>query len=1548
MHLKSLLPRSTSRNRIFIYCAALLRLFPGELCAQSAIISEFLAANDTGLADEDGEHPDWIEIQALAPEGVDLDGWFLTDDPAILQKWRFPAVALEAGESLLVFASGKNRDAAGGPLHANFKLSAAGGYLALVLPDGQTAAHEYAGYPPQVEDVSYGIAQTTERFVLAAAGSPAAAWVPADGSLGLEWTLPGFAGAAWRAGRTGAGYDVEDLSAPAGELVNLALAGTASQSTIGYGGDPARAIDGDTNGDYGAGSVTHTADGDPAPYWELDLGAVLPLARIVLWNRSDCCSSRLTRFRISVYTDAEAEDYSEDFFADGIGFPPPEAGFEVELPPETAARFVRIERLGPSEAGELYLSLAEVQVFGLAGGGPAGGPENLARGKVATQSTTAFGGFASRAVDGNTDGVYSNNSVSHTHPSDANPFWQVDLGETRTLARVVLWNRTDCCAQRLSNFRLSVLDEAAAVVAQSDHFTDKGSPAGPSYEVALPAGTRGRFVRAARLGPDAGGENVLSFAEVEVFEAPAGYKHRIGLDLEAAMHGANSSAYLRVPFEAAEPSAFDVLRLRIQYDDGFLAYLNGVEVARRNAPEAPRWNAAAAADRPDLEAIAFEEFNITGFLGALQPGANVLAIHGLNSSAADADFLIVPELEALSVESTTPLFFKEPTPGAANVKPGTLGFVADTRFSHRRGFFDAPFDLEISSATEGATIRYTLDGGAPSAARGAVYAGPIRIATTTILRAAAFKDGFEPANVDTQTYIFPADVVRQTGAGFPASWGGTPADYPMDPQVVNDARYRDTIRDDIKAGIPSLSIVMDNADLFGPRGIYSNTEARGAAWEKACSMELIHPDGLAEDLQVDCGVRIFGFGWRSHSASMKHALRLMFKRKYGPGKLRYRFFPDFPVESFDSLVLRSQGSRGWNDFRPSIEQTCYIRDAWARYTEQAMGKLTTSSTYVHLYLNGLYWGLYNPVERPDAEFMNEHLGGPEEDYDALNARVGNIEVIDGSRADWDALIALAKSNAAGTLDGFQRMQHYLDVDDLIDYLMVQFYTANQDWVGANGNNMRVAGGAGPLGGFKCFSWDMEYSIWGVADNGLAVITNYDTPALLHARLRSNPEYRLRFADRARKHLFHGGALTPEAAGGRWRKLAEQIFRAVVGESARWGDRRREPPYTRDVEWARERDRLLNSFFPQRTGIFLSQLTQGGLYPSLAAPEFDRHGGAVPRGFELSMSAPAGEIHFTLDGSDPRLEGGALAPGAALYQSPIAIERSVRVKARARSGANWSALNEAVFTVDPPPALRITEIMYHPADPEPDSPFDADDFEFLELQNTGNEAIDLRGFRITGGVEFEFPPEAAWVLGPGALTLVVGNLTAFEERYPGVATALVAGEHSGRLENAGEALRLEGAFGEAILDFSYDDEWLPATDGEGRSLVIVDAALDRARWGEAASWRASAALHGSPGAGEAAPAANQLPGDANQDGRLNIADALALLGHLFLAQPASLPCGDGTLADAANRSLLDSNGDRGVNLPDAVHLLNYLFLGGPEPASGTICVDIPRCPASCSR
>src|SRR5262249_38312019 len=150
-----------------------------------------------------------------------------------------------------------------------------------------------------------------------------------------------------------------------------------------------------------------------------------------------------------------------------------------------------------------------------------------------------------------------------------------------------------------------------------------------------------------------------------------------------------------------------------------------------------------------------------------------------------------------------------------------------------RGFFDAPLDVVITSATPGASLVYTTNSATPTltSTNGVVVVPPdagtflsvtVRVATTTVLRAASFRDGLQPSKVDTHTYLYLNDVIHQppNPPGFPAGWSGSAADYAMDPKVVTNALYRNEIVSDLRS-IPTLSIAMNPPDLFGSvNGIY--------------------------------------------------------------------------------------------------------------------------------------------------------------------------------------------------------------------------------------------------------------------------------------------------------------------------------------------------------------------------------------------------------------------------------------------------------------------------------------------------------------------------------------------------------------------------------------------------------------------------------------------------------------------------------------------------------------------------------------------------------
>jgi hypothetical protein len=226
-------------------------------------------------------------------------------------------------------------------------------------------------------------------------------------------------------------------------------------------------------------------------------------------------------------------------------------------------------------------------------------------------------------------------------------------------------------------------------------------------------------------------------------------------------------------------------------------------------------------------------------------------------------------------------------------------------------------------------------------------------------------------------------------------------------------------------------------------------------------------------------------------------------------------------------------------------------------------------------------------------------------------------------------------------------------------------------------------------------------------------------------------------------------------------------------------------------------------------------------------------------------------------------------------------------------------------------LRISEIHFHPADGPPGTPFEDANFEFIELVNIGPNTLDLRDARFSEGVQFEFTTAAVTSLAPGARVLIVQDLAGFESRYGD--SLPVAGVFTGRLDNAGERLRLEDRFGATILDFTYDDAWYPDTDGGGASLTIVDANAATETWGTEQAWRESRDVHGSPGTDDEVEA---LLGDTNDDGQVNLDDLNNVRNHF----------GGGAEGDA------DHDGD--TDLDDLNAVRNFFGSGG-APVAVTI-------------
>lgn len=654
------------------------------------------------------------------------------------------------------------------------------------------------------------------------------------------------------------------------------------------------------------------------------------------------------------------------------------------------------------------------------------------------------------------------------------------------------------------------------------------------------------------------------------------------------------------------------------------------------------------------------------------------------------------------------VFFDQPTPGAANV----LGsFVQSPEFSQPRGYYSEPFYVSLENPDPEAKLYYTTDGRRPTPENATLYSQPVLIRTTTPLSAIAVKNNVS-STIISNTYFFTDSILKQPNnpPGYPAEWGdyetipGTSiADYEMDPEICDDPKYKPLFADAFQS-IPTLSIVTDPGNLFshstnpdtGGIYIYTNSTGNGIGedWERPASVEYIETKNNTW-FQINCALRIQGGQSRVPEKTPKHSFRLKFKSEYGPSKLDFHLFDDSDATTkFNTLVLRANYGYTWLHMTANERKNAkYVQDSWAKDTQLAMGDPSAHNKFVHLFLNGLYWGLYDISERIDNEFMDSYLKGSAADFDVIK---DYTEIVDGNLNAWDAMMTMANkglqnlalyekiqgNNPDGTPN--QNYPAYVDVENLIDYMLMNFYGGNDDW--DHHNWVTARNRVKPGKGFKFFSWDAEH-IFANLNYDNTDEFNKNCPSNLFTQLAQNAEFKILLADRIQQLFYGNGLLTPESAADRYMSRANEIKQAILCESARWGDYRRDV-HPRDSEndlytpeyWQNELDWMINTYFPERTDIVINQLRMSGLFPWVDAPMFTQQGGQVSEEFELGMYASDGTIYYTVNGLDPREVGGSIGTnGVYSYQNGVKINGNGTVKARVKSGDTWSALTEATFT-----------------------------------------------------------------------------------------------------------------------------------------------------------------------------------------------------------------------------------------------------------------------------
>jgi hypothetical protein len=1430
-----------------ILCPLSVLLIVGCATASAQVrITEFMASNSHTLADEDGSYEDWIEIQNTADTNVNLLNWYLANKDSNLTKWAFPSTNLPPGGFLVVFASNKNRRTPGKPLHTNFKLSAGGEYLALVMPDGVTKATEFApAFPPQLPDVSYGFGLASTPNLLLTTNATGRVLVPADASLATDWTATNFNDAAWRAATNGIGFETGQNEDP-----GLVSADVLADNPAGYWrlGEASGTVV--TN----SGWIAGTGDGQI-------VGGV---------------TSGVTGPQPAAFNGFESNNLAARFNGSG-------AKVEVPFTPD----------LNPSAA-------FTVEAW------------------VKPASATSATGSAVSSMNVSGSGRYG--YILYQNYSDAPNQWEFRLGNSSGYIASAHGGTPDTNQWQYlagvydgSTARLYVNGSLAASVTPSGAF-------GPNTSQKFVIGGRsdGSYYFAGDVDEVSVIARALSAAEIATRYqvatngvAPTNVFNYAGLiktDLRTNMSGVNSSAYFRLPFSVTNITAINSLKLRVRYDDGFAAFLNGALVASDNAPDPLDWNSSATNRRPTADALQFRSFDLTAAIGYLQNGSNVLALQGLNVSATNADFLLQVELEAASYQySTEARYFTQPTPGAPNV----LGV---------RDLGPILYGDEFSPALPRTNDSITVTSRVVQAfATVTNVTLNWRVMYNALQQTRMYDDGLHGDGAAGDG-VYGATITNHIGtnwtyaAGQMVRWYVTAADslshtsrWPLFSDPTGSAEYDGTVvqPDYVTSKLPIFHLFVNPANFSG------------ADSESGARASFYYDGEFYDNIYMELrGNTTAGYAKKSHRVEFNDDHQL---RHPGPG-----------------------GRVGKTSLLAEYMDPSYLRQYLSYWLLNLAGVPSAFDYPVRVQRNGTFYQL---------AFHNDVLGSEQLGllgYDkegALYKAAGTIITSHFSTGGFQKM--LPKTNLTSTADfdamasaiseslnvGQRKTNAFdiLNLPEVVNYIATARLNQEADDVWANMTVYRDTFGSGE---WSITPFDLNLS-WGQ-------FYYANAPAVYNQVVAINDYYK--------SHPFYGGSQVKEAGGGNWnrmydiiiavpetrqmlqrrmRTLMDQFFQApgtpdsqdLIGQQITtitnliWDEAQLDrqlwgwPPNGGPYGWGTNLwltngvDGLINQYLnPRRQHFFGTHCVTNTAKPiGLAWTDNAGIPTAQPTNVVINISGfdynPASgnqdEEYVCLTNPNPyavdvsgwKLSGGidfTFHPGtvmpsnSVLYVSPnVSAFRARFLSPHGGQGlfvqGNYSgqlnAWGETVtladdhsrlvssnsFVGNPSPAqryLRITEIMYNPS-PAPAINSDEQQFEYVELKNIStNVTLDLTGVHFTNGIYFDFTGSAVTSLAPGQTVLVVPNQVAFTARYGSSFT--IAGQFTGALDNGGEEVRLDDAVGEKILDFTYNNKWYPITDGLGFSLVIVNEQALWDTWGQKSSWRASGQLNGSPGVTDPLP------------------------------------------------------------------------------------------------
>jgi hypothetical protein len=767
-------------------------------------------------------------------------------------------------------------------------------------------------------------------------------------------------------------------------------------------------------------------------------------------------------------------------------------------------------------------------------------------------------------------------------------------------------------------------------------------------------------------------------------------------------------------------------------------------------------------------------------------------------------------------------YFTSPTPGGPNV-PGGPGFASEVKFSRTGGTFTQAFQLTLTAASSNAVIHYVIGTNLPTEAS-SVYTGPILVNQTCEVRARAFETGLLPGKPRSENYVaLSASVINTT------------SDLPI--------------------------VILHTLGNGGP----------SASADKFVMMQIYEPKN--------------GVASMTNAPDLSERARFKIRGSSTEGNAKY----SLAVETWDEFgddkkvkVVGMPEESDWVFYAPNFFEPVLIHNPFMYELSREVGRYAPGTRFAEVYVNttggsvssAQYFGIYVIEEKIKRgadrvaidKLEPEHLNPPEvtggyllkidrsdPNDSPFNAGGQSINYVDpkgpiirtpARNAQEQYIInyfnqfgnALNGVNYKDPVNGYAP---FMDIPSWIDHHILNVLAFNVDALRLSTYFYKPREGKitfGPI-------WDFDRALGSTdgRDANPRVWANSSGTDFFNypwwGRLFSDPDFWQAWIDRYEQ--MRADQLSLTNLNRLIDDLSTEVQKAQPREQARWGVTPRNGSYRGEVS-------LMKTYLANRVNFMDTQFVAA---PLLSVPE-----GPVTNRTSVSIEAPVGaRIYFTLDGSDPRGPGGDILNSAQNYIGPIHLFSNARIFARAYDpnhknltgslkpvlSSPWSGFAVATYVVATP-SLAITEIMYNP----PESPGGIndtnEDYEYLEVKNTGNSVLELAGFKFTRGIDFTFTGGA---LNPGERALIVKNRTVFESRYGSGLNIL--GEFGGSLDNSGERITLEGPLKEPISDFSYNDAWYPTTDGLGFSLVLRDEKTPFSDYGNAASWRASSSFLGSP-------------------------------------------------------------------------------------------------------